>query len=916
MTRAPKSAPRPGAPAPEVAAPEAPDATADAAGPAGIAPGRRKPAAEAAGAKGGAKGRAKGGAKTPPEAPAKAPAKTAAEGDAKREAKPPRKAGARTGAKGRAKGGAKPSAPPPADPGAVREGSRLEAALFQWQTGDWEPLAALAPGSVARDPDRARLALLAASGAFQTGDDAGGRAWALRARDWGCGRERIARELVGGARNGLARAAALLGEGARADALFEGAAAVSGLAPDPARIRTLREKARIGLLPEAAALFGIAVAGLRDAPHPIEARLRALEAVAGLLQAAGTPIEPPPAPRLMRLVTALLGEADPHAALARAGADPDPVARVRFWHAVSDGFRRQGNRMMAIDSLAEAEDSLPPEAASLCAATVRRYLGLGQPELALRLLVETAMAGMVPDAPGRAAILAALARGEDGAAEHGHSLLLAELDRNPPAPTPDGRRRLLVEIGTTRERVPGQGSTMKLARFCAAGGMQLITVDMDPRNSALARRGFARAGQPFEAVTAPGEDWLEGFEGTIDYAFLDAYDFDHGQHSELRQSRYETFLGGRIDEAECHRMHLRCARALVPRLAPDGLICIDDTWLDAEGAWTAKGKLAVPFLLSNGFEILRAANRAVLLRRAGTAAHRLRPETDATVDFPGFRLLIDTTDPSASAYRTRAWHEEATSAFYDHLRDDLRPGLMIDAGANFGAVSLILRTRLPGVPLISVEPNPVLHPYLEHNLAPHAEGWTLVRAVLGRTAAAAAKFHLNPHGSQDSRVIAPVPGWQPVGVPMTTLGTLLADTAPGTPVFIKIDTQGYESEIIGGAAGWLRASSDWLIRMEFAPDWISAQGSSPGGLLNWLVDHFVVAEFPARYGFHDRPGRILARDALTRAEVPEFVAHVAGLDRRGRGWVDLLVCPRESPLLAAARSGGPGRQDGEAGDQK
>jgi hypothetical protein len=99
--------------------------------------------------------------------------------------------------------------------------------------------------------------------------------------------------------------------------------------------------------------------------------------------------------------------------------------------------------------------------------------------------------------------------------------------------------------------------------------------------------------------------------------FLDAYDFDHGRHSELRQSRYLKYLGARIDEQACHQMHLDCAGTLVRRLWEHGAVCIDDTWRE-QGSWTAKGTLAMPFLLEQGFALVDARNRAALLVRGGT----------------------------------------------------------------------------------------------------------------------------------------------------------------------------------------------------------------------------------------------------------------------------------------------------------
>jgi hypothetical protein len=119
----------------------------------------------------------------------------------------------------------------------------------------------------------------------------------------------------------------------------------------------------------------------------------------------------------------------------------------------------------------------------------------------------------------------------------------------------------------------------------------------------------------FQALTAKGEDYLRDFKGQFDFVFLDAYDFDHGNHSELRQSRYKKFLGAPIDEAACHQMHLDCAQSVFEKLAPHGVVCIDDTWLE-NGHWVAKGTLAMPYLLENGFILLEARNRAALLTRA------------------------------------------------------------------------------------------------------------------------------------------------------------------------------------------------------------------------------------------------------------------------------------------------------------
>jgi hypothetical protein len=233
--------------------------------------------------------------------------------------------------------------------------------------------------------------------------------------------------------------------------------------------------------------------------------------------------------------------------------------------------------------------------------------------MALELLARDALHGPLAFGPESRTRLMTAIRGQKpcGDAEHGHAVLIDWLS----AQSSPVASRLLVEIGTTRERVPGQGSTEKLAHFCAAHDIEFITVDMDPRNTARAQRMFRRLGLSFQAITAKGEEWLAAFPGKIDYVFLDAYDFDHGKHSQQRQSRYEQFLGAPIGDDACHQMHLDCAIILAQKISKDGVICIDDTWMDEKGKWTAKGTKAVPFLLENGFQIFEARNRSLLLAR-------------------------------------------------------------------------------------------------------------------------------------------------------------------------------------------------------------------------------------------------------------------------------------------------------------
>lgn len=293
---------------------------------------------------------------------------------------------------------------------------------------------------------------------------------------------------------------------------------------------------------------------------------------------------------------------------------PDDAALLRLLAAAH--FHCQEDPLQCLGLVAEALEEAPPHLLAFPQAGALLYLEAGRGLPAIEaLLTPLTYTGALSDRALSCLKREIFPDASAKSAMHGQELLLTALTKCSPLPTIDNRRRIMVEIGTTRETVPGQGSTRQLAMLCADLGIDFVTVDMDPANSRRAQRMFRRLGLPFSAITSRGEDYLAAFEGVIDYVYLDAYDFDHGKHSEMRQGRYEQFLGKRINDIDCHQMHLDCAKSLVEKMSSNGLICFDDTWTEDNGDWAAKGTTAMPYLLTNGFELLETRSRAALLKR-------------------------------------------------------------------------------------------------------------------------------------------------------------------------------------------------------------------------------------------------------------------------------------------------------------
>jgi tetratricopeptide (TPR) repeat protein len=99
----------------------------------------------------------------------------------------------------------------------------LDRARTQWQFGDWQSLAQLDRVTLQHHPDRAKLALLAAAGRLQTGNNAEARQFIRLATDWGISKKLISQILIAGVHNSLGRVAAIGNQPHRALQHFENA---------------------------------------------------------------------------------------------------------------------------------------------------------------------------------------------------------------------------------------------------------------------------------------------------------------------------------------------------------------------------------------------------------------------------------------------------------------------------------------------------------------------------------------------------------------------------------------------------------------------------------------------------------------------------------------------------------------------
>jgi FkbM family methyltransferase len=276
---------------------------------------------------------------------------------------------------------------------------------------------------------------------------------------------------------------------------------------------------------------------------------------------------------------------------------------------------------------------------------------------------------------------------------------------------------------------------------------------------------------------------------------------------------------------------------------------------------------------------------------------------------------VDGTDPGGLQYDARPSFEMAVDYLYDQIAECLDPSLVVDVGANYGFTANVFAKRFPKAQLILVEPSPRLQPYIHTNLRNNGiERYTLIAAICSDGASSSVEFALNPTGSQDNRVRGENESWTRIKVPAVTIASILQGQRERGNVFIKIDTQGYETQVFRGAMDYLCEHKNWMITTEFAPYWLKSQGNSPEALLEFLVTNYLVVEQPMRTRYRGDVLATLFRNPLVKEDVNAFTRHVTSLNKQGFGWCDLLVIPKDAPYMISAPQE-PREQEHESQDR-
>ena len=271
-------------------------------------------------------------------------------------------------------------------------------------------------------------------------------------------------------------------------------------------------------------------------------------------------------------------------------------------------------------------------------------------------------------------------------------------------------------------------------------------------------------------------------------------------------------------------------------------------------------------------------------------------ETVQTIAIDEIKLSVYASDKGGDHYRQRGHKEDSVSPLWRLIRHTLEPEVVIDIGANYGYTGALLSTRLGGQRLIAIEPDPRLVSILRNNLNQIEADREIVviQAAVLIHGECVTRIGINPLSTQDNRVIAQQ-NWQEAIVPATRLDTILESIPAFSRFFIKSDTQGFDVSVVRSGFKELSRRQQWMLRCEFAPDWMESQGFCPISELEWLCVNFRVFEAPLRTPWNSRLEEIFKRP-IEPSQARSFVDYVKSLNHQDIGWLDLYVTPAYSEL--------------------
>jgi hypothetical protein len=150
--------------------------------------------------------------------------------------------------------------------------------------------------------------------------------------------------------------------------------------------------------------------------------------------------------------------------------------------------------------------------------------------------------------------------------------------------------------GTSDVSKFGDGwSTLNWEYYCKKTNSKLYVVDIDEGHLSKSKE-IVPPSELVEYTKSDSVEYLQNFDNKIDLLFVDSYDYCGDDENILK----------------CHLHSLNEIKAAWDKLNENCFVLLDDVF---NSEWDGKGKLSIPYLLDNGFELVYFTDSQALLKR-------------------------------------------------------------------------------------------------------------------------------------------------------------------------------------------------------------------------------------------------------------------------------------------------------------